>query len=115
MARKPQGKASNASSNDISSQSTLSSPTATSSLANGSSSKTLAKSNEISKIIEHVWGNYWDKTPQRVKLIDAFMGFLILVGALQFAYCVIGGNYVSSSICVLRLLCCSWGRTATLP
>jgi len=28
-----------------------------------------------------------------VKLIDAFMAFLVVVGGLQFVYCVIGGNY----------------------
>lgn len=34
-------------------------------------------------------------TPQRVKLIDAFMAFLVVVGGLQFVYCVVVGNYVS--------------------
>lgn len=34
-------------------------------------------------------------TPQRTKLIDAFLGFLVVVGGLQFVYCVIAGNYVS--------------------
>lgn len=28
-------------------------------------------------------------------LLDAFMGFLVLVGGVQFVYCVVGGNYVS--------------------
>jgi hypothetical protein len=41
-----------------------------------------------------VWNNYVEKTPQRVKLLDAFMAFLIVVGVLQFVYCVIAGNYV---------------------
>ncbi|KXT14049.1 hypothetical protein AC579_10526 [Pseudocercospora musae] len=40
-----------------------------------------------------VWNNYLNHTPQRVKLIDFFMAFLILVGVLQFAYCVLAGNY----------------------
>lgn len=35
-----------------------------------------------------------DRTPPRVKLIDAFMGFLVVVAALQFAYCLLVGNYV---------------------
>jgi len=30
-----------------------------------------------------------------VKLIDVFMAFLVVVGGLQFLYCVIVGNYVS--------------------
>ncbi|CAL3963958.1 unnamed protein product [Diplocarpon coronariae] len=40
-----------------------------------------------------IWQNYLDKTPQRTKLIDVFMGFLVVVGVLQFVYCVIVGNY----------------------
>jgi oligosaccharyltransferase complex subunit epsilon len=44
-----------------------------------------------------VWDRYVQDTPQRVKLIDVFMTFLILVGVLQFLYCVIGGNYVRST------------------
>jgi oligosaccharyltransferase complex subunit epsilon len=43
-----------------------------------------------------IWENYLDITPQRTKLIDVFMAFLVVVGVLQFAYCVIAGNYVSS-------------------
>lgn len=42
-----------------------------------------------------MWENYKNSTTQRVKLLDAFMGFLVVVGGLQFAYCVVGGNYVS--------------------
>ncbi|CZT03035.1 hypothetical protein WAI453_012239 [Rhynchosporium graminicola] len=40
-----------------------------------------------------IWRNYLDKTPQRTKLIDVFMSFLVVVGVLQFVYCVIAGNY----------------------
>lgn len=38
--------------------------------------------------------HYHKTTPQRTKLIDAFMAFLVIVGGLQFAYCVLAGNYV---------------------
>ena len=41
-----------------------------------------------------IWKNYLDTTPQRTKLIDVFMAFLVTVGVLQFVYCVIAGNYV---------------------
>ncbi|KAF1975167.1 DAD-domain-containing protein, partial [Bimuria novae-zelandiae CBS 107.79] len=44
-------------------------------------------------IVQDVWGKYVDKTPQRVKLLDCFMGFLIVVGVLQFVYCLIVGNF----------------------
>jgi hypothetical protein len=46
-----------------------------------------------------IWQNYLDTTPQRTKLIDAFMVFLMVVGALQFVYCLLVGNYV----CLLGL------------
>lgn len=42
-----------------------------------------------------MWDNYVKATPQRTKLIDVFMAFLVVVGVLQFVYCVIVGNYVS--------------------
>lgn len=39
--------------------------------------------------------NYYQKnTPQRTKLIDVFMAFLVVVGGLQFLYCILAGNYV---------------------
>lgn len=38
-----------------------------------------------------------EKTPQRTKLIDVFMAFLVVVGVLQFVYCILVGNYVSFS------------------
>jgi oligosaccharyltransferase complex subunit epsilon len=41
-----------------------------------------------------IWQKYLDDTPQRTKLIDVFMAFLVTVGVLQFVYCVIAGNYV---------------------
>jgi DAD family len=59
-----------------------------------SSSSTTRHSTDAQAIVQNVWGNYVDKTPQRVKLIDAFMAFLVVVGGLQFVYCVIAGNYV---------------------
>ncbi|KAF3927381.1 hypothetical protein ABW21_db0204701 [Orbilia brochopaga] len=40
-----------------------------------------------------VWARYQSDTPQRTKLIDVFMVFLVAVGVVQFAYCVLAGNY----------------------
>ncbi|KAK4105299.1 defender against death DAD protein, partial [Parathielavia hyrcaniae] len=45
------------------------------------------------KIVNNVLSHYLDTTPQRTKLLDAFMAFLVAVGALQFVYCVLAGNY----------------------
>jgi oligosaccharyltransferase complex subunit epsilon len=80
-----------------------SSTTATTSGAAGPSSSSapasnIRNTNNVQQIVQHVWNNYVQKTPQRMKLIDAFMAFLIVVGGLQFVYCVIGGNYVCRQI-----------------
>ncbi|KAF1981340.1 defender against death DAD protein, partial [Aulographum hederae CBS 113979] len=48
---------------------------------------------EAQQILTGVWQNYVQRTPQRTKLVDVFMAFLVVVGALQFVYCVIVGNF----------------------
>lgn len=58
-------------------------------------------------ILLGAWDNYLQRTPQRVKLMDVFMAFLVVVGGLQFAYCVVAGNYVSP--CLFRGLSCDGG------
>ncbi|KAK2749681.1 oligosaccharyltransferase complex subunit epsilon [Myotisia sp. PD_48] len=40
-----------------------------------------------------VWQQYVTQTAQRTLLLDIFMVFLVLVGGLQFLYCVLAGNY----------------------
>ncbi|KAK6332812.1 oligosaccharyltransferase complex subunit epsilon [Orbilia brochopaga] len=51
-----------------------------------------AKSSPI-EVANAVWTRYQSDTPQRTKLIDVFMVFLVAVGVVQFAYCVLAGNY----------------------
>ncbi|KAF2705360.1 DAD-domain-containing protein [Pleomassaria siparia CBS 279.74] len=58
-----------------------------------STSKASANSTNAQDIIQGVWNKYVKKTPQRVKLLDTFMVFLVVVGALQFVYCVLVGNF----------------------
>lgn len=69
--------------------------TTTSSLSKPSSSKQQQQSQSAQEILAKTWDNYWRKTAQRTKLTDAFMAFLVVVGAVQFLYCLVVGNYVS--------------------
>ncbi|KAL2848078.1 defender against death DAD protein [Aspergillus pseudoustus] len=55
--------------------------------------KALSANSSVSDIAIHVWQQYLTTTPQRTLLLDAFMAFLVLVGGVQFAYCVSAGNY----------------------
>jgi oligosaccharyltransferase complex subunit epsilon len=46
------------------------------------------------QVLQNVYNYYLKETPQRTKLIDAFLAFLAVVGGLQFLYCILAGNYV---------------------
>ncbi|KAK5990432.1 Defender against cell death 1 [Cladobotryum mycophilum] len=45
------------------------------------------------KVLQNIYNYYVNETPQRTKLIDVFLVFLAAVGALQFVYCILAGNY----------------------
>lgn len=62
-----------------------------------SSSSSSTDADSAQAVLVDLWNNYLKTTPQRVKLVDVFMAFLVLVGGLQFLYCLIVGNYVCLS------------------
>ncbi|PHH87792.1 hypothetical protein CDD83_8392 [Cordyceps sp. RAO-2017] len=45
------------------------------------------------QVLRNIHQYYMKETPQRTKLIDAFLAFLVVVGVVQFLYCVLAGNY----------------------
>ncbi|KAK0392725.1 hypothetical protein NLU13_2220 [Sarocladium strictum] len=45
------------------------------------------------QVLQNIYEYYMKETPQRTKLIDVFLAFIAVVGALQFAYCILAGNY----------------------
>ncbi|KAI9758789.1 MAG: hypothetical protein M4579_002803 [Chaenotheca gracillima] len=92
-ANTPTPQASSPSTSSSSPYNTRSGGVPTSPPGKGSSSTPSQTSTSPEAIIKNLLNNYDDRTPQRVKLLDAFMVFLLIVGALQFVYCVIGGNY----------------------
>ncbi|KAK7744827.1 oligosaccharyltransferase complex subunit epsilon [Diatrype stigma] len=46
----------------------------------------------VGQTVTTVVKNY-KATPQRTKLLDAFLAFIAVVGAIQFVYCVLVGNF----------------------
>ncbi|KAK9773488.1 hypothetical protein AB5N19_05257 [Seiridium cardinale] len=52
-----------------------------------------AAANRWDQIAFNIVDYYQKNTPQRTKLIDVFMAFLVVVGGLQFLYCILAGNY----------------------
>ncbi|KAK3208406.1 hypothetical protein GRF29_77g688411 [Pseudopithomyces chartarum] len=59
----------------------------------GASKSSKSGSLDAQAIVQDVWSKYVQKTSQRVKLLDSFMVFLVVVGVLQFVYCMIVGNF----------------------
>ncbi|GAA6021837.1 hypothetical protein JCM11491_001541 [Sporobolomyces phaffii] len=43
--------------------------------------------------VQELWRGYTQQTPSRLKLIDAFMLFLMLTGVAQFVYCAVVTNF----------------------
>lgn len=72
-----------------------STPTAPAPVVKTVTSKSKDSNLSAQEVAVAMWDNYVKATPQRTKLIDVFMAFLVVVGVLQFVYCVIVGNYVS--------------------
>ncbi|KAJ6144374.1 hypothetical protein N7470_008269 [Penicillium chermesinum] len=70
-----------------------SAPAASTTAPLSSGPATLKTNSSITDIAIHVWQQYLATTPQRILLLDAFMAFLVLVGGVQFLYCVVAGNY----------------------
>lgn len=56
------------------------------------------KAQNWDKVLMNIYDSYLSDTPQRTKLIDVFLAFLVLSGIVQFVYCVLAGNYVRFSI-----------------
>lgn len=50
------------------------------------------------QVLQNICSHYVKETPQRTKLLDAFLLFLAAAGTLQFLYCVLAGNYVCPPI-----------------
>lgn len=45
-----------------------------------------AQASKSSLLPEQIWSHYWKTTGHQTRLIDAFLAFLMAVGAIQFVY-----------------------------
>ena len=46
-----------------------------------------------SNAVQSLWKSYEDNTSPRLKMIDAFLVFLMLSGIAQFLYCILVTNF----------------------
>ncbi|KAK6330237.1 oligosaccharyltransferase complex subunit epsilon [Orbilia blumenaviensis] len=68
-------------------------PTTATTTSSSTSNANLSANSSPLAVAGAIWTKYQKDTPQRTKLIDVFLGFLVIVGAIQFVYCVLAGNY----------------------
>lgn len=60
----------------------------------GSGGSSSGSGSVVEQSVRDIAAHYQKTTPQRTKLLDAFMAFLVAIGALQVAYCLLVGNFV---------------------
>ncbi|KAI9903160.1 hypothetical protein N3K66_002512 [Trichothecium roseum] len=53
----------------------------------------VSPSSRLDQQLLRVKDYYVSQTPQRTKLLDAFLLFLAVTGGLQLLYCILAGNY----------------------
>lgn len=56
-------------------------------------SKTAAPKTSISSVIGKLFEDYSEKTPKKIRLVDAYMFCILLTGIFQFGYCCLVGTF----------------------
>lgn len=52
---------------------------------------------QLTTVLSKFYGEYQSNTPKKLKLIDAYLVYILLTGILQFAYCVLVGTFPFNS------------------
>lgn len=51
----------------------------------------------LTEIVYHFWADYKDETPQKLKIIDGYLGYILMTGIIQFLYCALVGTFPFNS------------------
>lgn len=51
----------------------------------------------IVSVLKNLWMRYHEDTSQRLKLIDAYLAYVMLTGIIQFVYCCLVGTFPFNS------------------
>lgn len=51
----------------------------------------------VFSVLTHLLGEYATGTPNKVKVIDAYLLYMLLTGAFQFLYCLLVGTFPFNS------------------
>ena len=51
----------------------------------------------VFSVVKSFWDDYRAKTPQKLKLVDAYLAYIMITGIVQFAYCALVGTFPFNS------------------
>lgn len=54
-------------------------------------------SESLVTVIRRLLDEYSSRTPQRLKLVDAYLAYVMLTGIIQFVYCALVGTFPFNS------------------
>lgn len=57
----------------------------------------LAKMVQLTSVLSKFYDEYQNNTPKKLKIIDAYLVYILLTGIMQFAYCVLVGTFPFNS------------------
>jgi oligosaccharyltransferase complex subunit epsilon len=57
---------------------------------------TKSADNDNTNVFTKVLNNYTKQSTPKLKLIDSFLAFLVVLGVFQFVFCLLVGNFVSN-------------------
>lgn len=54
-------------------------------------------SDSLVSVLRSLWGEYSLRTPQKLKLVDAYLAYIMATGIIQFLYCLLVGTFPFNS------------------
>ncbi|EDV31169.1 uncharacterized protein Dana_GF14682 [Drosophila ananassae] len=52
---------------------------------------------ELSSVVSKFYNDYVQNTPKKLKLVDIYLGYILLTGIIQFVYCCLVGTFPFNS------------------
>lgn len=52
---------------------------------------------EIKNVVEKFYVDYIQNTPKKLKIVDTYLGYILLTGIIQFVYCCMVGTFPFNS------------------
>ncbi|CAL4122424.1 unnamed protein product [Meganyctiphanes norvegica] len=65
-------------------------------IPDGESTSNMSSTSLVS-VVKNFYGEYINNTPKKLKIVDAYLVYILLTGIIQFVYCCIVGTFPFNS------------------